>query len=243
MKRGKKVSVGLGVPATLILMLLATVPVDLGAQTAGGQEGQEEGRATGTGDPGIGAAPLTLHLALGLLTPLSDLTPAASGGASDEVNPAPQLSPGVGVAVGATLFFSPKIGLGARVSWSNTDVDVQEVAGGGSAGERLLGEADYVTASLEFIYRLLVGPLGGLLDPYVAAGAGVRHVSFSFDDPLLVDGTDPMGTLAAGIRTSLGRRFHWTLEVRDHISVFEAVDAEGRLQNDLMVTVGFGVGL
>lgn len=178
-------------------------------------------------------------LSIGLLTPLGNLTPDEEATEATEITPALQLSTGVVLAGGATLFLGPKVGLAFHASWAGADVDQKALPDGGTDDDRPLGDADHLTATVGVVYRLLAAPLGAL-DPYVSAGAGIRRVSFSFDDPRLEDATDPMLTAAAGVRAFLMGRFHWTLDVRNGISMFEAADGGSRIQNDLMVTVGLG---
>jgi hypothetical protein len=169
------------------------------------------------------------------------LTPDRQASDVSEITPGLRLSTGIVLAGSATLFLSPKLGLAVRASWAGAEVDRKALPDGGS-GDQRLGDSDYVTATAGVVYRLLERPIGAL-DPYVSAGAGVRHISFSFDDPQVEDATDPMLTLAAGMRAFLLGRIHWTLDVRDAISMFEATDGGSRLQNDLLVTVGFGARL
>lgn len=220
-----------GIPLVLALLLLGP-PADLDAQ---------EPEVTSATETRAARPAITLQAAIGLLTPLSDLTPEASTGSAGEIEPTLRLSTGWGVALGVTLSLSSHWGVGAHGTWSNTDVDLNPA--GAPEGERRLGEADHVTVAAEVAYRLLESPLAEIVDPYVAAGVGLRHVSFSFEDARVDDATDPMVTVAAGVRASLGERYHWTLEVRDHLSVYEAVDADGQLQNDVTITVGIGAGL
>ncbi|MGD8866981.1 MAG: hypothetical protein PVI01_05115 [Gemmatimonadales bacterium] len=225
--------VGLGA-----VLALAGSASDLEAQTANaGEVRQVEGDLSDWPQ----RSSLIFDLSIGLLTPLGNLTADQQASDVTEITPGLRLSTGVVLAGSATLFLNPKLGLAIHGSWAGAEVDQKALPDGGS-GDQRLGDADYVTATVNVVYRLLERPIGAL-DPYISAGAGVRHISFSFEDPQIEDATDPMVTLAAGMRAFLLGRIHWTLDVRDAISMFEATDGESRLQNDLLVTVGFGARL
>jgi len=179
----------------------------------------------------------------GFLAPLADLSPSSGDPLQGTLDPLPQLSSSPAVSGGLTYLFSSRVGVGVRATWAPSDVDDQVPTGGDRSLEGELGEANFVAASVEAVLQPLPRPVGGVLTPYVALGGGIRHLSFDFEDPRLDDETDPMGTVAGGIRTELPSRLHWWVELRDYISKFKPAGAGSKFQNDFAITAGFGVGL
>lgn len=178
----------------------------------------------------------------GLLAPLADLAPGDPGDAGTDPRPAPSLSVAGSVSASAVYLFAPNLGVGLHGTWSRPDVDLERVVGGApSDGTRRLGDAHFLAGTGELVYRPLAAPGGPSIDPFLAAGAGVRRLSFS--DPSLEDSTDPVATVAAGARTALGGRFHWLLEVRGFFASTDPTGRGSRFQNDVLVTVGIGAGL
>lgn len=188
-------------------------------------------------------APVLLDAGVGLLTPLANLAPSDEGGASTAPRPAPSLSVAVSASVNAVYLLSPRLGVGLHGAWSRPDVDLERVVGGSATpeGSRSLGTADFLAATAEVVFRPLAAPGGAIVDPYLAAGAGLRR--FSFSEPSLDDSTDPVGTAAAGARTSLGDRIYWLLEVRGFVSSTDPTARGSRVQHDIVVTVGLGTRL
>lgn len=228
--------------AAVACLVLLTLP----AAPAGGQEVPE---GTGTHpDPAAGASDggasgVIVDVGVGLLTPLANLAPTAPPTAVDR-EPAPSLSVAVSASANAVYLFTPKLGVGVHGAWSNADVDVERVLGGGDGDDgdsRRRGSADFLAGSAELVYRPLGRPRGTSLDPYLAAGGGVRHLSFS--DARLEDETGPMGTVAGGVRTEVIGPLFWTTEVRGFFSTADPTDRGSRIQTDVVVSVGLGAGL
>ncbi len=178
----------------------------------------------------------------GLLAPLANLAPGDPGDATTDPVPAPSLSVAASVSANAVYMVGRKLGVGVHGTWSRPDVDLERVVGGDPTDDtRRLGDADFLAGTGELVYRPLAAPGGTTVDPFLAAGAGVRHLSFS--DPSLEDSTDPVATVAGGARTDIGGRFHWLLEVRGFFASADPTGRGSRVQNDVLVTVGVGVGL
>jgi hypothetical protein len=178
----------------------------------------------------------------GLLAPLANLAPGDTGAPGTAPEPAPSLSVAGSASANAVYLFSPKLGIGLHGTWSRPDVDLERVVGGApSEDTRRLGDADFLAGTGELVYRPLAAPGGRSIDPFLAAGAGMRHLSFSASS--LEDSTDPVVTVAGGARTALGGRFHWLLEVRGFFASTDPTGRGSRVQNDVLVTVGVGAGL
>lgn len=185
-------------------------------------------------------ARLVVEAGVGLLAPLANLAPTGAGSGDGGPEPAPSLAVAVSANGSAVYFFDPNLGVGVHGVWSDADVDHQRLAGRPGAGDRRQGSADFVAGSAELVYRPLGRPGGTSLDPYVAAGGGVRHLSFS--DPALDDSTDPVGTAAGGVRTEVAGPVFWTTEVRGFFSTVDPTSRGSRIQTDVVVTVGIGAG-
>lgn len=227
-----------GALAAAALLLLA-VPTAVGGQEPSpGSAGAPERAADRPG-----TSRLLVEAGAGLFAPLADLAPTGDAGGGVAAEPAPSLSVAASASLGAVYLLGPSLGVGLHGTWSGPEVDLQRIAGGtasdGSA--RRLGSADWVAASAELVYRPLGASPNSSLDPYVAAGVGLRHLAFS--DPGLADSTDPLGTVAGGVRTGLGGRFFWTLEARAFFSSTDPTSRGSRFQNDVLVTVGLGARL
>lgn len=216
---------------------------------------QEAGRDTATALDSAGATPLVepsepgerarwiLDAGTGLLTPLADLAPSDAGGPETDPVPAPVQSVGISASARLLYLFSPNLGFGVLGSWATTDVDLQRLAGPGGtpAGDRDLGSADVWAGAGEIVFRPLGPPRRTALDPYLSAGGGVRRLSFT--DPSLADSTDPLVTVAGGVRTTISGPFFWTLEGRGFFSSADPTDRGSRQLNDVLVTVGLGLRL
>jgi len=179
----------------------------------------------------------------GLLTPLADLAPSDPGGPATDPVPAPVQSVGISASARLLYLFSPRLGVGVLGSWATTDVDLQRLAGPGGSpgGDRRLGSADVWAGAGEIVFRPLGSPRRTALDPYLSAGGGVRRLSFT--DPSLEDSTDPLVTVAGGVRTTISGPFFWTLEARGFFSSADPTDRGSRQLNDVLVTVGLGLRL
>jgi hypothetical protein len=106
-----------------------------------------------------------------------------------------------------------------------------------------LGNARYLAATAEVRYRLLLKGPAGVLAPYVAVGAGIRHLNF---DPIasldVRDRTDPVATVAGGAEARLYGPVSMRLELRDYLSRFTAaVNGATHTQHDVAITFGLGI--
>lgn len=177
-----------------------------------------------------------------LMAPLVNLSASDAGDGAGDPEPAPSLSVAPSVSANAVYLLGPMLGVGLHGTWARPDVDLERVVGGTPEdGDRRLGHADFLAATGELVYRPLAAPGAPSIDPFLAAGAGLRHLSFS--EPSLEGGTDPLGTVAGGVRTDVGGRFFWTLEVRGLFAPADPTGEGSRIQSDVLVTVGVGLGL
>jgi hypothetical protein len=105
-----------------------------------------------------------------------------------------------------------------------------------------LGDANYLTAVANAVYRVPVSGTATPVQPYFAAGFGIRHLDL--DDTLATEAassTDPMGSIAAGAWIPLSGSIALRAELRDFLSFFESpVTGDSKLQNDIAITIGIG---
>lgn len=96
------------------------------------------------------------------------------------------------------------------------------------------------------IYMLNLGVAYGLGDPgsdlrpFVVAGGGVKRYSGSFETE-----TDPSVDIGGGLRLRMGGSTDLRVEIRDHMSSFEAVPEgeDAQFQHDILLTMGVSFGL
>jgi hypothetical protein len=183
-----------------------------------------------TGDKGF-----ELLGSIGLLTPVANLTEdPATFGATINVN--------VIYGLDAIFWTSQRFGVGATGWYSPARLQPRDLPQG--APEVDLGKADYAVGTLQAIYRFVGSGSQSPLEPYLAAGAGVRHLSVSeAANPEVEDSTDPAGTVAGGVRLQgVISKMMIRLEIRDNFSMYESpTTGESRLQNDVVLTFGVGV--
>lgn len=144
-----------------------------------------------------------------------------------------------------TWWSAGRLGLAAQFVWAPARLSLIPTDFTGALPEEL-GDADYLAASGDVRYRLPVPPeVADLLRPYLALGAGVRRLGVDpIASPEVEDATDPMATAAAGSHVRLGADLGLRVEVRDRLSLYHGpTSGEGRLQNDLAITVGLGMDL
>lgn len=223
---------GLGTAGVALAVALfvagATGPLRAQAQPAGGPELAPDTTLHEGGGPELFALG-------GSLAPLARLS-SDPGSFATEISSAP--------IVGGTAGYWLRSGLGAgvQVLYAPASLNVLPTSFQGPIPTGL-GDARYLAATLELRYRLQSGGPAGVLAPYVAAGGGIRRLSF---DPIakldVHDTTDPVGTVAIGAEAKFLGPAAVRLELRDYLSRFDANAAgTSRLQNDLVITVGLGV--
>ncbi len=171
---------------------------------------------------------------IGLLTPLANLTEdPASFGVTVNVN--------VIYGLDAIYWTSRHFGVGATGWYAPAQLQARDLPQG--IPEITLGDVQYAVGTLQAIYRFVGSGSQSPLEPYLAAGAGVRHLAVSEADPELATSTDPAGTVAGGVRLQgVVSKMMIRLELRDNFSMYESpTTGESRLQNDVVLTFGIGV--
>lgn len=170
----------------------------------------------------------------GVLAPLSLLS-SSDVSFSTEVSTSAAVSGGVAWWLGA-------LGVEARGLWAPARLGLRPTGIGGAVPDDL-GDAEYLAGTIDLVYRLRLAGPAGMVEPFVAAGAGVRRLELDpIARPEVRSATDPVGTLAAGARVDLWRPVAIRFEVRDHVSRFDATETgSSKLQNDVLVTVGLSV--
>lgn len=136
-----------------------------------------------------------------------------------------------------------RLGLAVQAAWAPAKLSlIPTDFTGALPGE--LGDADYLVGSVEARYRLPLPPEVSLVRPYVALGGGLRRLDVDpIASPEVTDATDPMATAAAGAHVRLGGGVDLRIELRDRVSVYGSPTGGGdRVQNDLGITVGLGIG-
>lgn len=197
--------------------------------------------AAGAQEPEAGGPPhprASVALSTGVLAPLNDLTAdPASFGTAVTVSP----------VIGADLAVWPgggKLGLGLQGIFAPGDLLVRPSEFQGAVPEDL-GNAAYLAGTASVLYRLRLAGARGRLEPYFGVGGGFRHLAVQpIAAPEVEDVTDVLGTLAAGTWVWISHRLAVRFEARDHLLVFDSpTTGASRLQNDVLVTVGFGARL
>ncbi len=203
----------------LFVLAASAAPTALAAQTAGAP----------SRDGGF-----SVSAAFGVLTPLANLT-------DDPESFGTVITPYLAAGVEAIVWTSSRFGIGVVGLYSPSDLDGVGTQFQGATPDDL-GAADYFAGAVNLIYRIRSPGSGGAVEPYFALGGGVRHVSVeAVAGPEVESGTDPMGTLAAGVRLEALPGLWLKVEVRDFASFYESPSTgESRFQNDIAITLGIG---
>lgn len=169
----------------------------------------------------------------GVIQPLNNLTD--NTGAYGLVIP-----PDVMIGGEATYWASRSVGIGVMGLYS--PATLEGVGGGRGQGPGTLGEMEYMAATVNLTFRLRSSGSAGALEPYVTMGAGLRKLKFYGDQLPELSSTDPLATVAAGVRVHLTSSLWFRGELRDMASYYisGATDVS-KLQNDVGITIGFGV--
>lgn len=106
-----------------------------------------------------------------------------------------------------------------------------------------VGTVDYVHGEATLLYRPRLTGAAVVLLPYFGVGAGMRRLSLP-DESEFENSDDVTVILTAGSHIKLGSRTFLRLDVRDLISSFDpgGLD-ESKLQNEIILNVGLGIGL
>ncbi len=171
----------------------------------------------------------------GGLAPLARLS-SDPGSFATQVSSAPM----VGGTVG--WWFRGGFGAGVQLLYAPASLNIIPTSFQGPIPTNL-GDARYLAATAEVRYRLLLRGPAGVLAPYIALGAGIKHLNF---DPIasldVQDTTDPVGTIAGGAEARLYGPVSMRLELRDYVSRFTAaVNGATRTQHDVAITFGLGI--
>lgn len=143
---------------------------------------------------------------------------------------------------GTVAWWLGDFGVAARGVWAPAQLGLRPTGIGGAVPDDL-GGAEYVAGTVDLVYRLqLTGP-AWIVEPFLAVGGGLRRLELdALAEPEVRSATDPVGTVAAGVRVDVWRPVAIRFEVRDHVSRFDATETgASKLQNDILVTVGLSV--
>ena len=199
----------------------------LGVGTAAAQMAEEAGPADG--------APGRFRFAafVGWLAPITNLTDNADLFST-------VINPYVAFGADATYWVSETFGIGVLGLFAPSELQATQVQPDVFAVD--LGDANYLTAVVNAVYRVPVSGTAVPVQPYFAAGFGIRHLDL--DDTLATEAassTDPTGSLAAGAWIPLSGNISLRAELRNFLSFFESpVSGDSKLQNDIAITLGIG---
>jgi len=172
---------------------------------------------------------------VGLLTPVSNLTEDSN--AFDT-----SMKVALAYTLDATYWTSKKFGLGVVGLYSPGELQMLP-SGFQGAVPNDLGDADYIAGVVNAIYRFRGTGSGSGAEPYIAAGAGIRRLSVdAIARPQVESSTDPVGTLAGGIRIEdVGFGLLMKVEIRDFITSYESpTTGASKFQHDFAIRLGFG---
>lgn len=106
-----------------------------------------------------------------------------------------------------------------------------------------LGTVDFVHGEATILYRPQLTGAAAVLLPYFGVGVGMRKLNFP-DESEFEDSDDVTFIVTAGSHIRLGSRTFLRLDVRDLISSFDPGDLdESKLQNEVVLNIGLGIGL
>jgi len=184
------------------------------------------------------APKLQLSVFGGAYTPLPKL---ADGGTNSA-----ELSATVGGGVELDAWFPSGLGLGVQGWFAKPDITRRTIdPTSGFPIPTELGSVDYIAATINVMYRPRLSGAAAIIRPYFAVGGGIRRLDF---DPGAIsvgeDETKAVGTLAAGAHVGVWNSVSFRFEARDYVSSFDSrAFPESKLQNDIVVSFGFGIAL
>lgn len=208
-----------------VLLLLSLCGLSLGASKLTAQMTPVAPFGDDTGPELFGLA--------GVVQPLNNLTD--NTGAYGIVIP-----PDVMMGGEATYWASRSVGIGIMALYS--PATIEGVGGGPGQGPGTLGEMEYLAGTVNLTFRLRSSGSAGALEPYFTVGGGLRRLKFYGAEVPKLSATDPLATAAIGVRVHLLSSLWFRGELRDMASYYisAATDAS-KLQNDIGVTIGFGI--
>lgn len=200
----------------------------LGLEPAGAQMAEE-------GDDAV-AAPTGLEIGafVGWVSPLSNLTENPDAEFATVVNPY------VAFGAEAVYWFSHTLGIGAFGLFAPSELQATQALDPTAPTD--LGGANYITAVANVVYRIPVSGTASPVRPYFALGGGIRHLDLDEAQATeAASSTDPVATLAAGVRIPFSAGIALWSELRDVASYYESpITGDSKLQNDIAITVGVG---
>ncbi len=203
-----------------LLLFVALFPAGLSAQM--GSQPQSEVDVLGEGVEFFGLA--------GVLQPLGDLTDHSDGVGLT-------IPPNLLLGGEITLWPTSHVGIGLMGFHSAT-----ELGWVGQLAQTVPspGKLNYSVGIANVVFRIIAPGSAGALEPYAALGAGFRSIDFHGREFPPVSSTDPMASVAIGMRISLVRSLWMRGEIRNMASFYHSQGGR-RLQNDVGITVGFGL--
>lgn len=183
-----------------------------------------------------GGRGLELLGAIGLLTPTASLM-------EDPESFGVTINVGVAYGLDGTLWTSDHFGVGLTGWYSPAKLQVQSTDFEGAVPDDL-GSANYLSATIQGVYRFRGEGSRSPVEPYLAAGGGIRSLWVDeIGAPQIVDSTDPAGTIAGGFRVDgILADVMIRLEIRDNISFYTSPKTdESKMQHDLLLSFGVGV--
>jgi hypothetical protein len=171
---------------------------------------------------------------VGWVSPLSNLTEDPDAPFATVVNPY------VSFGAEAVYWLSPRFGIGAFGLFAPSELRATQLVDPMTPAD--LGDANYITAVANVVYQVPVSGTATLVRPYFALGAGIRHLDLDETQATeATSSTDPVGTLAAGVRIPFSAGISLWTELRDIASYYESpITGDSRLQNDIAITIGVG---
>lgn len=171
---------------------------------------------------------------VGWVSPLSNLTENPDAAFATVVNPY------VAFGAEAVYWLNRTFGIGAFGLFAPSELQATQVVDAETPVD--LGDANYITAVANLVYQIPVSGTSAPVRPYFALGAGIRHLDL--DETQVTEATsstDPVATLAAGVRIPFSVGIQLWSELRDVASYYESpITGDSKLQNDIVITVGVG---
>jgi hypothetical protein len=190
---------------------------------------QMPGEDAGSGEPGG----VQFAAFVGWVAPISNLTDNAD-------NFSTVMNPYVAFGAEAMYWMSETFGIGLLGLFAPSELHATQVQPGVEVLD--LGNANYLAAVANAVYRVPVSGTASAVQPYFAAGFGIRHLDL--DDTLATEAassTDPTGSIAAVAWIPLSGSVALRAELRDFVSFFESpINGDSKLQNDIAISIGIG---
>lgn len=170
---------------------------------------------------------------VGWVSPLSNLTENPDAFAT-------VVNPYVSFGAEAVYWVSRTVGIGAFGLFAPSELQATQLLDPTAPTD--LGDATYITAVANVVYQIPVSGTATPVRPYFALGAGIRHLDLDETQATeAASSTDPVASLAAGVRIPFSAGIALWTELRDIASFYESpITGDSRLQNDIAITVGVG---